>query len=270
MSAPAAVTNVDRIAARVMLCTLTLSAWRTNRRHARETAEEQKRHNSQAPLVIVKICDHPALTELGALHSAAYTYHRAYTMPSCQDGFRMIPAKRQLEHSDRMREYSDAHNAIVRKFVNDYDAAKAAAKKALNGLWDEGLWPSKVEMQRAFGFHTRYLGCPTTGAWGEWLKESATIAEDALRDRLREALERVRDRCAADGALYATVFTSLGELVELVPDLNLTGAKDIAAAIKAAAPLAATPVEVLREDDKQRAAIADQASKILTLLGGVK
>lgn len=268
--AGANVKAVEDMASRVMLTTLTLSAWRVNRRHTKETEATQKRHGTQAAFVVVKLSDHPALAELGAVHSAAYAWHRLMTMPACQDGFRLVPAKRQFEHSEKMREFADQHAAIVRRFIGEYDAAKAAAKKALKDLWQEDMWPSRPEMEGAFGFHTRYLACPTGGAWGEWLVESAKVAEASIRDRLREALERVRDRCQSDGALFATVFTNLGELVELVPDLNLTGAEDITKAIAAAKPIAETPVETVRDDEAKRTAIASQASKILTLLGGVK
>lgn len=262
--------NIESIASRVVLATLSTSAWRATRLHKEETKAERERHKSEAPKVLVKICDHDALTELAKLHSEAYHTHRRITMPTVQDGMRLLPASRQFEHSDTMRKLADKHREIVARFMRDYDAIKAAAPDVLNGLFDESMWPSHREVESRFGFGTRYLACPVDGAWGEWLSESARVAEDALRDRLREALERVRDRVKGDGKLYGTVFSNLAEIITMVPDLNFTGAADLAEVAKLAAPLAQHDAESVRDDDKARAKISRDAGRILTMLGGVK
>lgn len=261
---------IEGIAARLVLATLSTSAWRATRLHKEETKAERKRHNSEAPKVLVKICDHEALTELAKLHSEAYHTHRRLTMPSVQDGMRMLPASRQFEHSDAMRKLSDKHAELVAKFMRDYDRIKAAAPDELNGLYDESMWPDHREVESRFGMSTRYLACPVEGTWGEWLSESARVAEDELRARLCEALERVRDRCKGDGKLYATVFSNLAELVSMAPDLNFTGAQDVLEVAKAAAPLAKVDAEAIRDDGKERKRVSREAGRILTMLGGVK
>ncbi len=262
--------TAESIAQRVMLTTLSTSAWRATRLHKDETKEEQKRHNSTAPKVLVTVCKHAALTDLAKLHSEAYHAHRGITMPSVQDGMRMLPAARHIAHSDLMRGLADRHAELVRAFMRDYDAIKAAAPVQLNGLYDASMWPSHAEVEGRFGFGTRYLVCPTEGAWGEWLEESARVAEDALRDRLRDALERVRDRCKGGGKLYETVFSNLGELVALVPDLNLTAAADISATAKAAQSIATADAEAVRDNEAERKRLSREAGRILTMLGGVK
>ncbi len=262
--------SVKEIAQRLVLTTLNTSAWRATRLHKAETKAEQVRHSSDAPKVLVKICDHAALTDLAKLHSEAYHTHRALTLPTVQDGMRMLPHARQIEHSDKMRALNGRHAEIVKRFMADYDAVKADAPRVLNGLYEASMWPSHREVEGRFGFGTRYLACPVDGAWGEWLSESVNVAEAALRDELREALTRVRDRCKGDGKLYASVFGNLGELLALVPDLNVTDAADVAKIAKAAAPLANIDADSLREDDDRRQRIAKEASKLLTLLGGVK
>lgn len=262
--------NIESIASRIMLCTVNTSAWRATKFHKRETQDVQERHNSKAPKVLVTICEHKALTEIAKLDSAIYHAHRGLTLPSCQDGMRMLPASRQIEHSNKMREFADQRRAFVAQFVGDYDAIKAAAPVKLNGLFDESMWPSRKVVESKFGFASRYLACPTEGSWGEWLEESARTADEALRDQLREALERVRDRCKGDGKLFSSVFGNLAELVAMVPDLNLSDSRVIEEVADLAKPIGQIDAETVREDGKARAQIASQASRILTMLGGVK
>jgi hypothetical protein len=259
--------DVAAIAARTKLTTLRTGLWGATRLHRGETRAENARHNTNAARVTVRVTDHHALHDLGKLHAAAYTAHKSITLPTVQDGIRLLPAGRELEHADLMSKYADKHHEIVREFLNDYDAERAAAPARLNGLFDASMWPPHAVMVEKFTFKTRYLPTPSDGAWGDWLVESGRAAEDDLRDRLTEALERVRDRCSSDGKLYATVFDSIRDLTGLVPDLDLTGS--FAPVVQAMAPLTTLHAEVLRDDTEGRKQAADRASSILSVLGRI-
>jgi hypothetical protein len=259
--------DVSGIAARTMLTTISCSMWRATKLHKKETAAARQKHHSDAPRVLVTICNHPALQELASLHQSVYADHRRLSLPSVQDGMRMIPAARHLEHSDMMRRYRSEHDAIVSRFLSDYASEAAAAPARLNGLYDASMWPTQAAIAEKFGLNVRYLSCPTDGAWSEWLSESARAASDELRERLTEALERVRDRCASDGKLYASVFEQLRDVVALVPDLDIVGIPELQAVADAAAPLTILSAEALREDDQARNQTAAKAASILSMLG---
>jgi hypothetical protein len=262
------IANLDAIAARTKLCVLQTGAWRATRTHRAETREENLRHNTNAARVMVRVTDHRALGDLLKLHAAAYQEHKRYTLPSVQDGMRLLPAGREFEHADRMRVYGDKHAALVAEFMADYDHERAEAPIRLNGLYDPSMWPSHAVVESKFAFHTRYLATPTDGAWADWLAASTEAAEAELRERITEALTRVRDRCRADGKLYASVFDSIRDLADLVPDLDLTG--DYAPVVAALAPLAQIRSENIRDDDTARGEVARQAADILSVLGGIK
>lgn len=171
--------DIAAVAARTMLCTLSTSAWRATRIHKKETKATQEKHHSSAPRVLVTVCEHKALTELACVHAQAYGEHRRLTLPTVQDGMRLLPAARHLEHADNMRRYREKHDSIVGAFLSDYEAEAAAAPARLNGLYDAAMWPSLRNVAERFGFGSRYLACPTEGAWGEWLAESARAATTA-------------------------------------------------------------------------------------------
>lgn len=260
---------VEAMAARMKLAVVNTGMWRATRQHKRETVAENQRHNTDAAKVLVRVSDHKALSDLSKLHAAVYQEHRRITLASAQEGMRLLPAGREFQHAERMRELADKHNALVAEFLADYDAEKAAAPARLNGLYDASMWPSHDEVAKRFKFQTRYLSCPTDGEWGALVAESAQAAQAELRERITSALERVRDRCKkTDGKLFATVFDSIRELRDLVPDLDVTG--EFAPIVEAMAPLAEVHSDNITGDEKARKQVARKATNILTMLGGVK
>src|SRR6185295_5818018 len=242
------ITNVQSIAARTKLAVLQTGAWRATRLHKHETLEENARHNTSAAKVLVKVSDHPALSDITKLHAHAYATHKRLTLPTVQDGMRLLPVGREFEHSAEMRQLADEHARIVARFLADYDQEKADAPVRLNGLYDPSMWPSHDAVAAKFTFATRYLSTPVDGAWGDWLAESARAAEDDVRERLTEALTRVKERCASDGKLFASVFDSIRDLADLVPDLDLTG--DFAPVVAALAPLTTLKSDSIRDNKR--------------------
>ena len=262
------IANIEDIAARTKLARLTTGMWRATRQHRAETAAENTRHNTNAARVLVRVSDHPALSDLTKLHAAAYQRHKRLTLPTVQDGLRILPAGREFEHADEMRAFADKHAALVAAFLADYDDERAQAPVRLNGLYDASMWPSHSDVERRFTFGTQYLPTPTAGAWADFLAASTEAAEAELRERLTEALTRVRDRCKSDGKLYASVFDSVRDLAALVPDLDLTG--DYAPVVAAMAPLTTVSADSIRDDETARAETARTAASILSVLGGIK
>lgn len=260
--------NVADVAARTKLAVLNTGRWQATRQHRNETRAVNEAHRTDAAKVLVRVCDHPALSELNKLHAEAYQAHRRLTLPSAQDGMRMLPAGREFEHAEVMRKLADRHNELVAAFLADYETERRNAPARLNGLFDPSAWPTLSQMQGKFKFQTRYLPTPVDGAWGDFLAASAEEAEHELRTRLSEALKRVRDRCKSDGKLYASVFEAIRDLAELVPDLDFSG--HYAPVVKAMAPLAEIHAEDVRDDAKARGKVAKQAADILSVLGGIK
>jgi hypothetical protein len=260
--------NPVDVAARLKVAVVNTGRWQATRQHKQETRAVNDAHNTKAAKVLVRVSDHEALKELQSLHAEIYQAHRRLTLPSAQDGMRLLPAGREFEHAETMRKFGDRHNALVAAFLADYEDERRSAPQRLNGLYEASMWPSLAEMEGKFKFQTRYLPCPVDGAWGEWVEASAEEAEKELRARLAEALGRVRDRCKSDSRLYASVFDSIRDLTNLVPDLDFSGA--YAPVIKAMEPLAAIHAEDVRDDKRARTKLAKQADSILSVLGGIK
>ncbi len=260
--------RIEAIAARVKLCVLSTGAWRATRLHREETKTvNAAHHTTDAAKVHVKLTSSPALHALNKLHAAAYDAHKTLTLPTIQDGFRIIPAGREFEHSAKMQAFASEHTKLRDQFVAEYDADKATAPARLNGLYDPAHWPHVSTVAARFTFETRYLTCPTVNGWGDWIIESARAAEDELRERLTEALTRVASRCASDGKLYDSVFTNLREVIELVPDLNINDAPELTAAANLAKEIAGLEADTIRDSKSARKSAAQKASSILAVMG---
>ncbi len=102
--------TIDKVdvAARMKLATLNTGSWRGTRLHKPETREENARHGSvDRAKVLVRITDSEALHRIAKLDAAAYAEHKRLTLPTVQDGIRLIPAGRELEHAAVMAKFAD-------------------------------------------------------------------------------------------------------------------------------------------------------------------
>lgn len=259
--------NSSPLAARAVICQLHTGAWRVQKKHRGETqAVNQKHGTKDLAKVSVEICNHPALLDIYSLAAEARVEHYRLTLPAGDNGVRLLPVARQVEHSKLMADYADRISQKLTEFLAAYPAERAAAPARLNGLYVEGQWPATVdEVAGKFRFQYRYLPVPTEGQWGEWLAEAATEAQDALREKLAEAIRLVAERLSKPGRTYASLTGNLAELLALVPDLNLAADPQIAALADGAKALLEHDTDTLRDDPIARADTAAKAAELVSL-----
>lgn len=259
--------NSSPLAARAVICQLNTGAWRVAKKHKGETAAVNAKHNTRdLAKVSVEICDHPALLEIYRLNAEARSEHYRLTLPSNDNGLRLLPVARQAEHAKAMSEYADRIQQQLVEFLAAYPAERAAAPARLNGLYVEGQWPATVaEVQAKFRFEHRYLPVPEVGQWSEWLRDAAAEAHEALREKLAKAITLVAERLSKPGRTHESLTGNLAELLALVPDLNLSADPQIAALADGAKALLEHDTETLRDDPIARADTAAKAAELVSL-----
>lgn len=257
------VMTTQAIAQRMTLVTLTMSAWRPSKLHKQETASERARHGTQNVRVYTTLTDHPTLKAVMSAQTAIYTAHASMTLPGAQDGMRILPSGRQFAHAQEIGKLVAAHDAAVSEFIAAYDSIQHA--QSLLPLYDSSQWDTREKVRNSFRVQYRYLPAPSDGAWGEWIEESARIAQADIRQRVIDALKRTIERCGSDGRLYASVFDQFDQLV---PDLNLMDDPIISRVLTVArrelAPIVAAEIS---GDKRTRQAVADRASELLDMFG---
>ena len=258
----------SQLASRIKLVTLNTGAWRANKLNRKESQDVNARHGtSDVAKVIVRLTDHPALVGLYKLHSEAYTEHRRITLPSVQDGIRVVPAGKELEHSQTMADFRQKHDKLVNDFMADYDAIRLEAPIKLNGLFDGRQWPAPEVVRSRFSFATRYLPCPSDGAWNDWLSESAQAGQAELRERLVTAARHLADVLKSDGKLYQSALDNLRDVCDLAGDgFNLLDDPIIAQAARELRPHSAQAAESLRDAKQVRQDTSAAVNTILTTL----
>ena len=227
-----------------------------------------KKHGTgDAAKVLVRLTDHPALMSLYKLHAEAYGEHRRITLPSIQDGMRIVPTGKQVEHAKMLSDFRNRHCNLVADFMRAYPQIRLDAPIALNGLFDASKWPVASIVEAKFSFNVRYLPCPSDGAWGDWLNETAEAGQAELRERLVEAARHLATVLNSDGKLYQSALDNLRDVCDLAGEgFNLLDDPIIAQAARELRPHASQAAESLRDAKVARADTGKQISNILGVL----
>lgn len=260
-------TTQSIIAQRAVIAVFSTGAWRTVKRHAAETKAENARHGlTDEARVDIRICSDPLLTEIARVQTEARAAHYRLTMPAADDGFRLLPGKRQLEHSQLLQQYGAQHAGLVAKFAAKYEQVKADAPARLNGLFIASQWPDVDQVASKFRLSCRYLPVPALGEWDEWMKESANAASEELRSRIGEALRKIATKLSEPDAIFRdSLIGNLAEVIYLADDLNVSGDPAITQLAKEARSLAVLEPDQIREDANVRAASAKKAADLCSL-----
>lgn len=256
-----------KLSSRAVIAVLNVGAWRVVKRHAAETAVENARHGlTNEARVDVKICAHHALESIAELHSQARLEHYRLTLPCADKGLRLLPAARQFEHSEIMKDFGSRIQQLVTIFLADYDTVRTDAPARLNGLYIAAHWPTHEVVASKFSFTTRYLPVPDVGQWAEWFEEASACAQEELRDRLSDAIRKVAVKLRDPKAIFRdTLVSNLSEILSLVPDLNLADDPVIADLARQAGDLVEHDAATLRDDPIARANTASRADEICSL-----
>ena len=260
--------TTQAIAQSIKLVTLETGAWRAQKLNRSESRDVNQKHGTNdAAKVIVKLTDNSNLAALYKLHAEAYAEHRRITLPSIQDGIRIVPAGKEMDHARIMADFAAKHAALLSDFLADYDLIRLEAPIKLNGLFDGRQWPAKNIVASKFKFSNRYLPCPHDGAWAAWLDETAQAGQSELRERLVTAARHLADVLKNDGKLYQSALDNLADICQLAGDgFNLLDDPIIAQAARELRPHAMQTALNLRDAKAVRQDTSAKVSSILATL----
>src|SRR5260370_30688782 len=163
--------------------------------------------------------------------------HYFYTLPWSQDGARILTTAMFADYSANMRTLRGAFARVVEGFVEDYPRLKQAAKRELNGMYNEGDYPTNIGAK--FGVDVVIMPLPDSQDFRATLSEDtvADIKKDiqaelhkttqlAMREpyeRLYSHISRIVMRLSDKKAVFRdTLITGLADLCAILPWLNLT------------------------------------------------
>lgn len=255
------------ISSRAVIALFKTGSWRALKTHSQETRAENLRHGlTDEARVMVRICSHPSLVSLSKLHAEARTEHYRLTLPAIDEGWRLLPGARQIEHAANMSALADRHAALVTEFLAAYDAERLAAPGRLGALYVPSQWPIPSALAEKFVFATRYLPLPSLGQWDVWIAESAAEAEADFKLRLADAVRKLASKLADPESIFRdTLVSNLSELCALAGDMNLRDDPAIAAIAAQAAAITSVPADTLRANPAARRDAAGRASALCSM-----
>lgn len=225
---------------------------------------------------------------------AAGDEYRARTAPWLdKGGQRALSAKGYQDFVNRMNWHKDNIEALVENLYQNYDAWVNEAERDLNGMFHRNEYPPRSMIKSHYTFTWHMMPFPSTEDFRldlgdeefRRLKEDTEAAiQAAVEETQRDVIKRVRNVVsnmvealtkynpdAEDkraGRFYPSLVGNVRELVALLPTLNFT--EDIrldALAQRIDQELCQHDVDVLKDDDKLRKNVAEQADDILKKMG---
>ena len=237
------------LASRAMLCSLSICQW-SARKHDPEASEEiAARHGAQsnAGRYNKVLLPPQALADVKRIAGEARREHYFMTLPWDDAGYRVLPAAAYLDHTAKLREYSQQFATAADAFGDTFEQLVRESRDRLGGLFRPEDYPSASEIREKFSFETKVMPLPDAHDFRVSLGEeetkriqrqitttveaSLTVASRELWQRLYEAVSHMSERLSAyrvsDGGIEHpfrdTVVTNLVRLVEVLPKLNVTG-----------------------------------------------
>lgn len=260
--------KLKEIAARIQVVTLNQGVWSPVVTNRNESAKVNAAHHAvDLAKVLVTLTHSPTLIAINTLKRETYQRHIALTRPSIIDGMRIVRTGFAPQHAAAVKYASDRLDELVDAFALEYVDEKRTAPARMNGLYNPADWPEVSEIRKRFYIQVRYMPCPVDGAWSDWLAETCVAAEAELADQFTAALRRLIINCKGDGRLYATTFTNLKELVELLPATNITELPALDTIAPQLAELGALDAETLRTNTQARREAAAKAERLLGIFG---
>jgi len=240
--------NLDTCA---MLVEFNASVW-TARKLDKTTTDEVVAHKNATAKDAARVNKHllAGRTELDVITQAvgrarAYVYD--HTLPWSDSGLRLLPTKNFMAFTERMNEFNEEIEALVKSFVTIYPTLITAQAMALGDMFRRDDYPTANEIMTKFAFRVNYMPVPVAGdfrvdvgneAQAELKQKLDELAEERInnamrdiRERLSTHLKRMSDRLTTDYVqgeakqrrFHDSLVDGALELCDLTKALNVVG-----------------------------------------------
>lgn len=274
---------------KAMVMNLSIGVWQGYRldKDASRKVTEDAGAAADAARVNKHLIPKEALAPIVTAQNAIRTHFYANTLPWRDNGDRLMTRKLFLTFIPEHEQLVAAFDETVRKFLDeDYPSAIAKAEFRMGAMFKREDYPSTSELRRKF-YATLDIDALTTS--GDFRVEIDQEHADKVRAamdanaeariqtatadvwrRMSETIGYFQQRMADPKAVFRdTTVTNIGELLDLVPGLNVLddpAIEQVRAAIAKA--LGGIEAKDIRKDPDLRAELAGEAGKIMDTMRG--
>ena len=278
------------ITERAMLAAVHISIWtaiKHDRKISREVAEQHGAYAGAGRYNKQLLREAERLESLRSLSGQIRQYFYKITLPWSDEGYRLLPAHFYFELTTKMREFETAFAQQVEEFLAVYPSYIEQVRPELNGLFREEDYPSTDKLRNKFGVKLEVLPIPSGNDFRVTLseEEQARVARE-IDENVRQSLQKGTEDLWArlkgvvahmvdrlnepDSRFHASLVTNIGELVDLLPRLNVNQDEELnrfAGEIRDR--LCGFTARDLKKNEILRAATANDAAEILTKMDAV-
>jgi hypothetical protein len=212
-------------------------------------------------------------------------WHLANTLPWSDNGLRLLPMDNFLRYKERLGEYEEEYNLLVKSFLDEYPTLVDAAAFQLGDLFDRTEYPEVNAIAHKFRFQYVFSPVPTAGDFRIDINEQAKAEltdnfnrnfdsriKGAMKEawtRLHECLTHVSERLEDVGDNERKVFRdslvgNAQELIDMLKVLNVTKDPDLERARQQLSQtFTGLEVKDLRESAEIRKDVRAQVNDIL-------
>ncbi len=239
--------NIDTCA---MLVEFNASVW-TARKLDKSTTDEVVASKNAGAKDAARVNKHllAGRTELDIIQQAvgrARQFVYDNTAPWSDSGLRLLPTVNFMKFTERMNEFEEEMEAIVKSFVAIYPTLITAQALALGDMFKRDDYPTANEIMTKFSFRVNYMPVPSSGdfrvdvgnqAQAELKARLESLTQERIdsamadvRERLSTHLKRMSDRLTTDYVggeakqrrFHDTLVDGALELCDLTKALNVT------------------------------------------------
>lgn len=232
------------------------------------------------------IIDREAIKEIDVVYTRAVRELQSITLPWDDVGSRLVPGARVLQLRLKLEALRTEFFAKVQALARRYGELRADAAESLGTLFNEQDYPPAYTIPEKFAFNMHFTPVPTNDirvAMPDSLRETIQREMDAaVHQRLEAAtaatFQRVHDTIkrlhsitsSEKPRFHDSLESDVRELVDVLPDLNLTGDPKLAAlADTLRLRFAGLAIDDLRSDEVFRAKVAEDSGSVLDMLSGM-
>ena len=275
--------STNNLSNKAVLVGIAISGWQARKYDRKISAEVAEQHAATTDAGRFNKCLLPGGAEsYDAVHKKGRelrTFYYENTLPWSKDGQRILPTANYEKFSTGVRAFRRDYEFLAREFVREYPILKEDARLLLNGMFLESDYPDPSAMMSKFSVTVEMLPLPSAADFRvdlgqsevariqseieSRLKNEFANANKDLWDRLSVAVANIKGRLQVpDAKFHDTLISNLQDLVNLIPNLNVTGDANLDAMLKRCKALTVHSPNTLRNDTVTRAEVAQQAKEI--------
>lgn len=278
--------NITELKSKVMLSSVTVSAWQARRFDMKATEAVETKHQTKGIGRFNKrlLPEHaPSYHEVTSIGNRIRSYYYAHSLQYDQLGVRLLPTMVYMDVADQLRKMKDEFDLAVSVFLTDYLDLKEKARDEQKDLYNEADYPTLAQMSGKFGVKLSVLPFPDASQFGvelppnvltdlrteidQHVLASISTANNDLVGRLYEAVSNLADRLYGVTDVRMGVTNQVRELCELLPKLNFSNDPKLTHILdQAKKHLAVHTGADLKESRVLRSQVAAKASEIEGLM----